>query len=252
MTTPSVSISPPDMLGRACPAASPDADVDLPNLLRARTGDQAAFAPLWDKYWRSLSAYFARRIHDRDEAEDLASETLLAAFDQIPAFRGLAAQDTDEADRPRRRDDPDLRARHCSFQTFLYAIARHKLSHWIRRKVNRPCCDFTDLETSAAEDEGGHSWEERLGTDVESDPLRTLMRQDHLDEACLALADVGMRSSEQFKALFFHYFCELPHKEVATLLDTRSETVNTRLQEGRRTLTRHYQRALQTNTASSC
>ncbi len=251
MTTPSVNISLRGQAAQASPVGRPNADADLSIVLRARQGDQTAYAPLWEKYWRSLYAYFARRIRSREEAEDLASETLLAAFDQIPTFRGLGTPDSSVTDESPLDNASGALAQQCSFQTFLYAIARHKLSHWIRRKSNRPCCDFTDLETNAAEEEND-PLEERLGADAESDPLNALIRQDHLDEACYALADVGMRSSEQFKALFFHYFCELPHKEVAALLDTRSETVNTRLQEGRRTLTRHYRRALQTHTASSC
>lgn len=252
MTPPSVTIAPRGLAGRACPVGRPSTDADMSNVLRAKTGDQAAFAPLWDKYWRSLYAYFARRIRSREEAEDLASETLLAAFDQIPAFRGLASQDTGPADRMSAPADADPRPQQCSFQTFLYTIAHHKLAHWRRRKAHRACCDFSDLETASADESEDRSLEERLGADTEADPLHALLQQDHLDEVCYALADVGLRSSEQFKALFFHYCCELPHKEVAALLDTRSETVNTRLQEGRRTLTRHYRRVLQETPASSC
>ncbi|HZO91217.1 MAG TPA: sigma-70 family RNA polymerase sigma factor [Chthonomonadaceae bacterium] len=252
MTPPSTTLFPPDGVGRARPAGRNTPDADLAYVLRARTGDPSAFAPLWDKYWRSLYSYFAARVSRREEAEDLASETLLAAFDQLPAFRGAYPQD---ADAPL-ADAPGIlasQAQRCSFQTFLLAIARYKLAHWIRRKTSRPCCDFTELVTATADEEATSSLEECLGADEAADPLQALMQQDRLDEVCYALADVGMRSAEQFKALFFHYCCQLPHKEVATLLATRNETVNTRLQEGRRTLSRHYQRALQSRAAAvSC
>lgn len=247
MTTPSV-IS-PDGVGGERPVGRAATDTDLSYVLRAKKGDQTAFAPLWDKYWRSLYAYFSRRVSSREEAEDLASETLLAAFDQIPAFRGLLPQDTESA--APLSGDPDSPTQQCSFQTFLFSIAHHKLTHWIRRKTTRRCSAFADLTASDAEEEDDNPMEERLGADTEADPLHSLMQQARLDEVCYALADVGMRSSEQFKALFFHYCCELPHKEVASLLDTRSETVNTRLQEGRRTLTRHYKRPMPDYTAAS-
>ncbi|HZP83378.1 MAG TPA: sigma-70 family RNA polymerase sigma factor [Chthonomonadaceae bacterium] len=247
MTPPSVISS--NSAGGERPVGRAATDTDLSYVLRAKKGDQTAFAPLWDKYWRSLYAYFARRVSSREEAEDLASETLLAAFDQIPAFRGQVPQDTENA--APRPHAPDSSAQQCSFQTFLFSIAHHKLAHWIRRKTARRCSAFADLAPAEAEEEDENALAERLGADAEADPLQTLMQQARLDEVCYALADVGMRSSEQFKALFFHYCCELPHKEVASLLDTRSETVNTRLQEGRRTLTRHYKRPMQDYTAAS-
>jgi DNA-directed RNA polymerase specialized sigma24 family protein len=54
------------------------------------------------------------------------------------------------------------------------------------------------------------------------------------------LAGVGVRSCEQFKALLLHYACGLAHKDVASLLGTRKETINARLQEGRLSLKSHY------------
>ena len=216
-------------------------DVDLPYVLRAKAGDQTAFAPLWEKYWRNLYAYFARQISSREEAEDLASETLLDAFTQIPAFRGASTSGSDApASALADIGDTYTFSPQATFRAYLRAIARYKLARWIRRRAHRPC-GFVELESTAEGEKNGNSLDKRLGADVEADPLRALLRQENLDEVCYALADVGMRSSEQFKALLLHYLCGLPHKEIAELLETRRETVNTRLQEGRRTLLRHYQ-----------
>lgn len=249
MTTPSVNDSPRAIRARPRSVSRLSGDLDRPDVLRARNGDQNAFAPLWERHWRTLFRYFACRVSSREEAEDLASDTLLAAFDQLPAFRGLGASEmlsgfegaADAAG-----------AGHCSFKTYLYGIARFKLSHWVRRKANRNCVDFAELEPAANEGEEMPNTAECLGADAGDDPLAALLAKDNLDEVCYALADVGMRSSEQFKALFFHYLCELSHKDVASVLDSRAETINTRLQEGRRTLTRFYKHAEEHLTAPYC
>jgi RNA polymerase sigma factor (sigma-70 family) len=232
-------------------AYRPESDTDLALVLRAREGDQTAFRALWDKHWPGLRAYFAKRIHSREEAEDLASETLLAAYDQLPAFRGLASEPATLSDSLLTPTDRQELARQCTFRTYLYVIARHKLARWIRRKKSRSTYDFTELVSAETGNEETHTLEERLGADSDSDPLDALLREAQQDEMCYALADVALRSSEQFKALVLHYGCKLPHKEIATLLDTRSETVNTRLQEGRRTLLRHFHRASESASRAS-
>lgn len=227
---------------RDATACLSESDTDLPHVQRAREGDQAAYRALWEKHWPDLCAYFARRVLSREEAEDLASETLLAAYDQLPSFRGIAASH-DSTPALASAPQPSGMARQCTFRTYLYAIAHHKLARWIRQKKTRPCTGFADLSVSAREPDETAVLEEKLGADSDSDPLLSLLKEAYQDEMCYALADVGMRSSEQFKALLFHYCCRLPHKEIAALFDTRSETVNTRLQEGRRTLMRHFHRS---------
>jgi RNA polymerase sigma factor (sigma-70 family) len=227
-------------------------DTDWPTVQRARAGDSTAFEALWAKYQPDLYAYFRRQVNHSEEAEDMASETLLAAFKQLSTFRGVGYAASVETEEAGPYEHSLLSHPQCTFRTFLYAIARHKIARWIRSKKSHACYGFSELEMSEAEEEESNPFAARLKADEESDPLRALLRQENLDEVCYALADVGMRSAEQFKALFFHYFCDLPHKEVAALLDTRSETVNTRLQEGRRTLVRHYRRALQGHNAVTC
>lgn len=232
---------PPVSDRRAAVACHTDYDTDLSHVLNAREGDQDAYRTLWEKHWPGLCSYFARRVHSREEAEDLASETLLAAYAQLDSFRGKAAS---SASPPHISvtGNSDI-ARNCTFRTYLYAIAHNKLAHWIRRKQDRPCTGFSDLSSGNEESNETALLESKLGADADSDPLRALLKEAHQDEMCVALADIGMRSSEQFKALIFHYCCKLPHKEIAALLDTRSETVNTRLQEGRRTLMRRFHRS---------
>jgi len=122
----------------------------------------------------------------------------------------------------------------------VFSIAKNQLRQWLRRKHVRDQRTLAISHPSHPSDcQEGVSAEWRAA-DATADPLFSLLRREHLDSACYALASVGMRSCEQFKALLFHYACGLAHKDIASLLDTRKETINARLQEGRTTLKAHY------------
>jgi|SRR5579871_786693 len=224
-----------------CPVGQTPRDPDLALVLRARAGDQNAFTPLWEKYWRSLYNYFAGKVDNADEAEDLASETLCAAFKQLDTFRGMSTTETAPAGT---EGDAlqNAQSSPCTFRTYLFAIAHNQLALWLRRKKTRPLQAFAEM--FADPEDQDEERQDRLMADTEADPLRALLHQERMDTVSYALADVGLRSVEQFKALLFHYVCDLPHKEVASLLGTRKETINTRLQEARQTLRNHYQRTI--------
>jgi DNA-directed RNA polymerase specialized sigma24 family protein len=218
---------------------APSEDPDRVLVDRARSGDSVAYTNLWNQYWPALCRFFARQISCREEAEDLASETLVAAFTNLSDFRGQTTETPSRAESGLPSSSASAR---CTFRTYLYVIARNNLRQWIRRKKARPICPLTDL---ASNDEENADHLERFMVDTESDPLVTLLREADQREVWLALEDVCSRSLEQFKALVYFYGCNASHKEAADALylaSTRSETFNTRLQEGRRTLLRFYQR----------
>jgi len=59
-------------------------------LIRARAGDQAAFAQLYRRYGARLTAYFLRRLdHDAEGAEDLRQQVFLQLLESR-AFREAA------------------------------------------------------------------------------------------------------------------------------------------------------------------
>lgn len=211
---------------------------------RARDGDRTALKGLWDDYRRPIYNFFARSISSREEAEDLTSETMLAVFHNLATFRGFSS-------RPRVDTKPGLRAEpsasdintdheECTFSSFVFSIATNQLRQWLRRKhVRDQRTPSVSHQHHPADGQELESVEWRAA-DASADPLYSILRREHLDSAYFALADVGMRSCEQFKALIFHYACGLAHKDVASLLGTRKETINARLQEGRNTLKAHY------------
>src|SRR5205085_8211937 len=112
-----------EWVGPPASALLPVADEDAPWVLRVKDGDQEAFRPLWEKYERGITQFFLQQTRNRQEAEDLASDTLIAAMQSISTFRGAT-----------RGDGLGASGKSCSFGTYVNAIARHKLARWIRRK----------------------------------------------------------------------------------------------------------------------
>jgi RNA polymerase sigma factor (sigma-70 family) len=196
---------------------------------KAADGDQAAVEILWKRYHAVLFRFFRANVHNRDEAEDLASDTMISIIRNIHRFRGKS------------NSACGTPARGCTFKTYVMAAANLKLKYWLRQKLNRDKANSglrSDSLTPGQEAATCLATEQPLKAMMteSADPLQQLMRQDQLDSTHYALADLGLRSCEQFKAMIFHYGCGLPHRDIAQLLDTRKETINARLQEGRMAL----------------
>jgi RNA polymerase sigma-70 factor (ECF subfamily) len=60
-------------------------------LVEAAQQDPVRFADLYEKYFRVVYAYAARRMHDRAEAEDLTAEVFRKALAGLPRFKWTGA-----------------------------------------------------------------------------------------------------------------------------------------------------------------
>jgi DNA-directed RNA polymerase specialized sigma24 family protein len=67
-----------------------------------------------------------------------------------------------------------------------------------------------------------------------------LLEAEKMEAVRFAVA--SLPSPHQFKVVFLHYLGGLTHQNIATLLALRHETVNSRLQDGRRSLRQCYKR----------
>lgn len=209
----------------------PTADSDLWFVQQVIAGDTGAFKPLWEKYARPIYQFFLQRVNDRHDAEDLASDTMLAVLQSIPRFRGASPESS--SDRPEAI---------CSFRTFIHAIARHKLNHWLRRKRFHSPLHVEDLHLSpqSKEEKETERLQPAFPCQVSPNPLQKLLEAEKIEAVRYAIATLS--SPNQFKVVFLHYLGGLTHQEVATLLALRSETVNSRLQDGRKSLQQCYER----------
>ena len=89
-----------------------DADHDL--VLQSRNGDVTAFESLVREHQQMIHALTFRMTGSAADAEDLAQETFIRAFEQIGKFNGSA-----------------------KFSTWLYSIAVHTCLNWRRDEARR-------------------------------------------------------------------------------------------------------------------
>lgn len=123
MQAPAMSASPEP----AASAADPDADV----LARVAAGDAHAFSILVDRHLARVHRLAWRSLGSDAEAEDVAQETFLRAFTQIPRWRAGGAR----------------------FSTWLHRVALNLCHDRLRRRREEIAVDALDLvDDSAAPD----------------------------------------------------------------------------------------------------
>jgi len=86
-----------------------------------RAGEPRAWESLIARYEGRLLAFVERRIHDRTSSEDVVQETFVGFLNSLPNFDD-------------RRE----------LQTYLFTIASHKLTDYLRRKGRHPLKAATD------------------------------------------------------------------------------------------------------------
>jgi len=94
--------------------ASRMADADLALVLRSQRADPAAFEELIRQHQHMIHALTYRMTGSLADAEDLAQETFIRAYDQIGGFRGSA-----------------------KFSTWLYRIAVNTCLNWRQSEARR-------------------------------------------------------------------------------------------------------------------
>src|SRR5713226_10148272 len=60
-------------------------------LIEAAQSDPARFADVYENYFELVYAYVARRVRNRDEAEDLTAEVFRKALASLPRFKWRGA-----------------------------------------------------------------------------------------------------------------------------------------------------------------
>lgn len=83
---------------------------DLPGLIADARENPAAFARLYDRYIQSVYRYLYSRIGDVHAAEDVTSQTFMAAYEALPKYRERG-----------------------QFPAWLFRIARSKMNDHFRR-----------------------------------------------------------------------------------------------------------------------
>ena len=92
-----------------------DIDPDALLVERIRSGDDAAWTELIDRYEGRLLAFAESRVGDRIAAEDIVQECLIGFLTSLPNYDG---------DRP--------------LESYLFSICAYKLTDFLRRRGRRP------------------------------------------------------------------------------------------------------------------
>ena len=166
-------------------------------LVRAREGDERAFARLVEAYERPVFNLCYRMLGDGPEAEDAAQETFLKAF------RGL------------HRHDPDR-----PFRPWLLSIASHHCIDRLRRRRLRQ----TSLEDLQGED---------VPAAPTPGPEATALEREQSRRVQQMLA--GLAPKER-AAVVLRYWYDLSYVEIGQALSLSESAVKSRLHRARRQL----------------
>ena len=161
---------------------------------QAQSGDRAAFDQLVGRYRTALQTIAFLRTSDREEAQDLAQEVLLRAWERLPTLRHAPA-----------------------FLPWLKAIATRACLDWSRRVRPRTC----SLESGAFP---------HLPAEAVLQPLPVLLareRQRELRDALATLPDANRI------ALLMHAWEGASYQEIADFTGVPISTVEGRIYRSR-------------------
>ena len=189
-------------------------------LARAREGDGEAFRQLVEPHRHELQVHCYRVLGSLADAEDMLQETLLAAWQGLPGFRGRA-----------------------SLRSWPYRIATNRCLNWLRSARRRPAGDWPVLDVEPPEPSrlGEVTWLEPYpdvlldGAGEPGPEARYEMRE------AISLAFVTalqLLPPRQRAILILRDVLGFRAAEVADVLETTEESVTSALKRARATLSR--------------
>jgi len=166
-------------------------------LRRARRGDLAAYDSLVRRYQERIYATGYHMTSNHEDANDLAQETFIKAFQALRSFRGGS-----------------------SFFTWVYRIAVNKTLNFLKQRRNKTQMSLDDLDFN-----------------VEHNPdlvalisEKTPYREANLSELQEKLNAAMQRLSEPHRmVVVLHDVQGLSHEEIAEVMDCNIGTVRSRL-----------------------
>ncbi|MBC8096510.1 MAG: sigma-70 family RNA polymerase sigma factor [Akkermansiaceae bacterium] len=164
---------------------------------RARTGDMRAYDDLVQRYQQRIYATVYHMTSNHEDANDLAQEAFIKAFQALKSFKGGS-----------------------SFYTWVYRIAVNKTINFLKQRKNRNHMSLDDLDFNAENDPDLVA--------LVSD--KTPRRDANLAELQEKLNEAMQRLSEQHRLVVtLHDVQGLSHEEIAKIMDCNIGTVRSRL-----------------------
>jgi RNA polymerase sigma-70 factor (ECF subfamily) len=164
---------------------------------RSRRGDLTAYDDLVKRYQERIYATIYHMTSNHEDANDLAQESFIKAFQVLPSFKGGS-----------------------SFYTWLYRIAVNKTINFLKQRKNRTHLSLNDLDFNAEHDP------DLMALISEKTPRREAgltELQEKLNAALLKL------SEPHRMVVVLHDVQGMSHEEIAKVMDCNIGTVRSRL-----------------------
>jgi RNA polymerase sigma-70 factor (ECF subfamily) len=179
------------------PTASANLTEEQVLVRRARQGDLAAYDDLVRRYQERIYATIYHMTSNHEDANDLAQETFIKAFQALKSFKGGS-----------------------SFYTWIYRIAVNKTINFLKQRKNRSHMSLNDLDFNAEHDPDLVA--------LVSD--KTPRREANLGELQEKLNEAMQKLSEPHRLVVtLHDVQGLAHDEIAEIMDCNIGTVRSRL-----------------------
>jgi RNA polymerase sigma-70 factor (ECF subfamily) len=184
------------------PAERKDSEASAPTeekvlVGRARQGDLKAYDELVQRYQERIYATIYHMTSNHEDANDLAQESFIKAFQALKSFKGGS-----------------------SFYTWLYRIAVNKTINFLKQRKNRMHMSLNDLDFNAEHDP------DLMALISDKNPRRDAgltELQEKLNTALLKL------SEPHRLVVVLHDVQGQSHEEIAKVMDCNIGTVRSRL-----------------------
>ncbi len=177
--------------------APPEAPQEAELVKRARKGDLGAYDELVRRYQERIYATIYHMTANHEDANDLAQEAFIKAFQALRSFKGGS-----------------------SFYTWVYRIAVNKTINFLKQRKNRAQMSLNDLDFNAEHDP------DLVALISEKTPRREV----NLAELQEKLNTAMQKLSEPHRlAVTLHDIQGLSHEEIAQIMDCNVGTVRSRL-----------------------
>lgn len=175
---------------------SENAKNDFNLVVRARKGEQKAYADLMQRYKESIYFMVLKMVNNKDDAMDLTVETFGKAFQKLDKYQ------------------PEF-----AFSTWLFRIATNNCIDFIRKKK------LNTLSIDRLVDEEGNNAPLQIKSDT-LNPEETSIKKQQAQELKLLVEGLPQRYRN---LIMLRYFEELSYDEIARELDLPLGTVKAQL-----------------------
>src|SRR3954464_11177640 len=174
---------------------------------RARTGDLSAYDDLIKRYQERIYATIYHMTANHEDANDLAQEAFIKAFQALKSFKGGS-----------------------SFYTWVYRIAVNKTINFLKQRKNRTQMSLDDIDFNAEHDP------DLVALISDKTPRRDIDLTELQEKLNIAMQKL---SESHRLVVTLHDVQDLSHEEIAKIMGCNIGTVRSRLFYARQQLQAH-------------